>query len=132
VAAIAATGADVKVGELPVVLARPAELEQLLANLLGNAAKFVPPDRHPEVEVRAARDGAWWRFDVADNGVGIDARDTERVFGMFARLHGAEEYPGTGIGLAIAQKVVENAGGQIWVRPRNGGGSVFSFTWPAD
>lgn len=132
VAATVAGDAGVKVGELPVVRARRAELEQLLANLVGNAAKFVPAGRRPEVEVSAAREGSWWRFEVADNGVGVDARDAERVFRMFARLHGAEEYPGTGIGLAIAQKVVENAGGRIWVRPRDGGGSVFSFMWPAE
>jgi PAS domain S-box-containing protein len=132
VAATVAAEAQVKVGELPVVHARPRELEQLMANLLGNAAKFVPPDRRPEVEVRAERDGPCWRFEVADNGVGIDPSQAERVFGMFQRLHGFDEYPGTGIGLAIAQKVVENAGGRIWVRPRNGGGSVFAFTWPAE
>jgi PAS domain S-box-containing protein len=132
VAATVAGDAGVKVGELPVVRARPAELEQLLANLLGNAVKFVAPGRRAEVEVRAARDGSCGRFEVADNGVGVDPRDAERAFGMFARLHGADEYPGTGIGLAIAQKVVENAGGEIWVSPRDGGGSVFAFTWPAE
>jgi signal transduction histidine kinase len=124
--------ARVEVGELPVVRGRRHELEQLLANLVGNAAKFVPPDREPFVQVRAERDGACWRFEVVDNGIGIDPRHAERVFGMFSRLHGADEYPGTGIGLAIAQKVVENAGGHIWVQPRDGGGSVFAFTWPAD
>jgi PAS domain S-box-containing protein len=132
VATTAAADARVTVDELPVVRGRPRELEQLFANLLGNAAKFVPPDRRPEVEVRAERDGAWWRFEVADNGVGIDPKHADRVFGMFARLHGSNEYPGTGIGLAIAQKVVENVGGRIWVEPRPHAGSVFAFTWPAD
>jgi PAS domain S-box-containing protein len=131
--AVASTiDADVRIGDLPVVIARPRELEQLLANLLGNAAKFVPPDRRPEVEVRAVREPGYWRFEVADNGIGIDPRDAERVFGMFARVHRSDEYPGTGIGLAIAQKVVENAGGRIWIEPRDGGGSVFAFTWPTD
>jgi PAS domain S-box-containing protein len=130
---IAATvDAEVRIGELPVVRARRRELEQLLANLLGNAAKFVPADRRPEVELRAVREAGCWRFEVADNGIGIDPRDAERVFGMFARVNRGDEYPGTGIGLAIAQKVVENAGGRIWVERRGGGGSVFAFTWPAD
>jgi signal transduction histidine kinase len=132
VATTVAAGAEIEVGELPVVRARPRELEQLLANLLGNAAKFVPPDRRPHVEVHAHREGPCWCFEVADNGVGIDPGQAERVFGMFQRLHGGDEYPGTGIGLAIAQKVVENAGGRIWVRPNDGGGSVFAFTWPAE
>jgi signal transduction histidine kinase len=132
VATTLAADADVEVGELPVVRARPRELEQLLANLIGNAVKFVPPERRARVRVCAERDGTCFRFEIADNGIGIDPRHAERVFGMFARLHGSDEYPGTGIGLAIAQKVVENAGGRIWVQPREGGGSVFAFTWPAD
>jgi PAS domain S-box-containing protein len=132
VAATLADDADVEVDQLPIVRARPRELEQLLANLIGNAVKFVPPERRARVQVRAERDGTCFRFEVADNGIGIDPRHAERIFGMFARLHGSDEYPGTGIGLAIAQKVVENAGGRIWVQPREGSGSVFAFTWPAD
>ena len=76
------------------------------------------------------REGSGWRFAVADNGIGIPPPHAQRIFGMFARAPAGEEYPGTGIGLAIAQKVVEAAGGRIWVEPRDGGGSVFSFTWP--
>jgi signal transduction histidine kinase len=86
---------------------------------------------HPVVRVSAAREGGGWRFEVADNGIGIPAPHAKRIFGMFARSPAAEQYPGTGIGLAIAQKVVEAAGGRIWVQARDGGGSVFCFTWPA-
>jgi PAS domain S-box-containing protein len=132
VAATVAADAEIEVGDLPAVRARPRELEQLMANLIGNAAKFVPPDRRPHVEVRAERDGACWRFEIADNGIGIDPSQADRVFRMFQRLHAGDEYPGTGIGLAIAQKVVENAGGRIWVQPNDGGGSIFAFTWPAE
>jgi PAS domain S-box-containing protein len=127
----AAGTATLEVGELPVVLARPSEFEQLLANLIGNATKFVAAGVQPVVKVSAARDGAGWRFEVADNGIGVPTPHAQRIFGMFARSPAGEQYPGTGIGLAISQKVVEAAGGRIWVRPRDGGGSVFCFTWPA-
>jgi signal transduction histidine kinase len=114
------------------VRAREREFEQLFANLLGNAAKFVAPGTPPRIAVQAAREDEGWRFEVADNGIGVPAPLAERIFGMFQRLQRSEDYPGTGIGLAIAQKVVENAGGRIWVQPRDGGGSVFAFTWPAE
>jgi signal transduction histidine kinase len=117
--------------ELPTVRALPREFEQLLANLIGNGAKFVAPGTVPRLRLSAARDDGMWRFELADNGIGVEPRHAERIFGMFQRLHGGESYPGTGIGLAIAAKVVEGAGGRIWVRPGAAGGSVFAFTWPA-
>lgn len=130
IAPTAAAGATLEVGELPVVPARPREFEQLLANLIANGVKFVAPGVQPVVSVRAVPEGGGWRFEVADNGIGVPAPHAQRIFGMFARSPSAEQYPGTGIGLAIAQKVVEAAGGRIWVAPRAGGGSVFCFTWP--
>jgi PAS domain S-box-containing protein len=130
IAPTAAAGALLEIGELPVVLARPREFEQLLANLIGNAVKFVAPEVKPRVRVTAVPEGAGWRFEVADNGIGVTAPHAKRIFGMFARSPTGEQYPGTGIGLAIAQKVVEAQGGRIWVQPRHGGGSVFCFTWP--
>jgi PAS domain S-box-containing protein len=130
IAPTAASGAVLEIGEVPVVLARPREFEQLLANLIANGVKFVAPGVSPRVAVSAVSEGPGWRFEVADNGIGVAAPHAQRIFGMFARSPAGEQYPGTGIGLAIAQKVVEAAGGRIWVRPREGGGSVFCFTWP--
>jgi signal transduction histidine kinase len=130
VAVTVAPAASFEAAGLPVVRALPREFEQLLANLIGNAAKFVAPGVRPEIRLTCAHEDVYWRFELADNGIGIDPRYADRVFGMFQRLHGGDRYPGTGIGLAIAAKIVEGAGGRISVRPGVPGGSVFAFTWP--
>jgi light-regulated signal transduction histidine kinase (bacteriophytochrome) len=116
---------------LPVVHGDPAQLDQLFQNLIGNGVKFVPEGTAPEVRVSAVREGGEWCFAVEDNGIGIEPRYAERVFGMFQRLHTRDEYPGTGIGLAIAKKVVERHGGRIWTEPREPRGTRFAFTLPA-
>jgi PAS domain S-box-containing protein len=123
--------AQIRVGELPTVFGDRHQLAQLFQNLIGNAVKFVPDERTPEIEVRAERAGDAWRFDVTDNGIGLEPAHAERIFRMFQRLHTRDDYPGTGIGLAIAKKVVERHGGTIWAEPRPEGGSRFSFTLPA-
>jgi light-regulated signal transduction histidine kinase (bacteriophytochrome) len=128
---IAEAGAHVTVGSLPVVCVDRTALCRVLQNLIGNAVKFAAPGRAPEVVVDAARDGAMWRFDIRDNGIGMDPADAERIFQPFKRLHGEEEYPGTGIGLAICERIVSQHGGRIWVTSRPGEGSEFSFTLPA-
>jgi light-regulated signal transduction histidine kinase (bacteriophytochrome) len=122
--------AEIRIGALPTVLGDRQQLGQLFQNLIGNAVKFVPEDRVPVVEVTAERDGTMWRFSICDNGIGLDAAHSERIFRMFQRLHTRDDYPGTGIGLAIAKKVVERHGGTIWAEPRPEGGSRFSFTLP--
>lgn len=123
-------GAVVSLSPLPVVPGAPHQLGQLFQNLIGNAVKFVPADRRPELTVSAERQGTAWRFTVADNGVGLEPAHAERIFRMFQRLHTRDEYPGTGIGLAIAKKVVERHGGRIWAQAAPGRGSCFHFTLP--
>jgi PAS domain S-box-containing protein len=129
--AIQEAGATVTHDPLPTVEADDVQLGQVFQNLIVNAIKFrnAAP---PKVHVSAKRQGENWVFSVADNGIGIDPEYAERVFVIFQRLHGREEYPGTGIGLAVCKKVVERHGGRIWAEAAPGGGSVFSFTMPAD
>jgi signal transduction histidine kinase len=115
---------------LPVVLVDRAGVCRVFQNLIGNAVKFSAPGRPSEVHVSAERDGAMWRFDIRDNGIGMDPKDAERIFQPFKRLHGEEAYPGTGIGLAICERIVAQHGGRIWVTSSPGAGSVFSFTLP--
>ncbi|MDY7225764.1 PAS domain-containing protein [Hyalangium rubrum] len=125
------TRGEVQAGPLPRVRADETQLAQLFQNLLGNALKF-HGEAAPRVEVSAEPQGPeWWRFTVRDNGLGIDPQYFDRIFIIFQRLHGREEYPGTGIGLAICKKIVERHGGRIGVESRPGGGSTFWFTLPA-
>ncbi|GHF44434.1 signal transduction histidine kinase/transcriptional regulator with GAF, ATPase, and Fis domain [Deinococcus metalli] len=124
-------GAAVTVGELPGVTADETQVRQLIQNLLGNALKFVPPERAPEVQVRGVADGAWVRFSVADNGIGIDPAYHEKVFAIFQRLNPREAYEGTGIGLSIARRIVERHGGTIGITSTPGQGTTITFTLPA-
>jgi PAS domain S-box-containing protein len=120
------------VAQLPTVPGDPAQLHQLFANLLGNACKFVAPGRIPAVSVHVLPGEGHWRFVVDDNGIGFDPDHVDRMFRMFQRLHTREAYAGTGIGLAIAKKVVERHGGEIAAFPRPEGGSRFTFTLPVE
>lgn len=129
-AAIAESGAAIERGPLPVVPADPAQLSQVFQNLVGNSLKF-RGEAAPRVRISAVRVGAEWVFSVADNGIGIEPRYAETVFGLFQRLHTAQEYAGTGIGLTICKKIIERHGGRIWVESELGRGAVFHFTIPA-
>jgi PAS domain S-box-containing protein len=113
---------------LPTVHAHEIRLVQLLQNLLGNAIKYRGSDR-PQVRIDAERQSGAWRFAVKDNGIGIKAEYVQQIFGIFKRLHGSN-YPGTGIGLAICERIVKSYGGQIWVESSLGEGSTFYFTLP--
>jgi light-regulated signal transduction histidine kinase (bacteriophytochrome) len=123
------SGARVEIGELPAVVANGAALTQVFQNLLANAVKFSDAAT-PVVAITAAREREAWCFAVADNGVGIDPAQAERVFRMFQRLHADGHYEGTGIGLAICKRIVERHGGRIWHEPGADGGTVFRFTVP--
>lgn len=127
-ATIAEAGAIVEVAPLPLVLADAGQLARLFQNLVGNAVKYRHPDRAPVVRVKAEREGAWWRVSVTDNGIGIEAKHFERVFGVFQRLHGRSAYDGTGIGLAVCKRIVERLGGRIWLESTPGEGTTVLFT----
>jgi PAS domain S-box-containing protein len=124
-------GAKVEAGPLPRVMGEGTELLQLFQNLIGNALKYrgLAP---PVVVVNATTSGNFQQFTVADNGIGIDPQYFERIFGVFQRLHTREEYPGTGIGLAICRKIVERHGGRLWLQSSPNCGSTFCFTLPAE
>lgn len=128
---IATTGADIALGELPVVVGDPSQLRQVLQNLISNSLKFVEADVAPRVRVDTERSDDLWRISVRDNGIGIEPRFRARVFIPFQRLHTQDTYPGTGVGLAIAKRIVEHHGGTMWMEALPEGGSQFSFTLPA-
>ena len=121
-------GAVLTVGNLPTVTGDRTQLRQIFQNLVTNAVKFARPGVAPEVTIAAAVEDGTCVLSVEDNGIGVPKDEREQIFNMFTRLHTGDEYPGTGIGLAICQRVVENHGGSIWVEDSEGGGSRFRFT----
>ena len=129
-ASLRESGGAVTHDPLPVVIAEETPMTMLFQNLISNAIKYRRLDAAPSIRISAARSGGSWKFSVTDNGIGIEAEHLQTIFGPFKRLHG-REYPGTGLGLAMCQKIVERYGGRIWVESTFGQGSVFHFTLPA-
>ncbi|WDT78628.1 MAG: ATP-binding protein [Candidatus Manganitrophus sp.] len=121
------SGAVVTRDPLPTVPGDTSQLSQLFQNLIGNAIKF-RGDPPPRIHLSAKEKQNEWLFSVQDNGIGIEPEYKDRIFIIFQRLHGKDEYPGTGIGLAVCRKIVERHGGTIWVESALGKGSTFYFT----
>lgn len=128
--AIRESSASITVGEMPIVRMRKSHLEQVFQNLVSNAIKYRRGDAL-RVQLAARKQDNHWLFCVEDNGMGIAQEYRETVFGMFKRLHSNQAYSGTGMGLAICQRIVERYRGRIWVESELGRGSKFLFTIPA-
>lgn len=124
------SNAVIRTGTLPLVKGDSSQLIQLFQNLIGNAIKF-RETKNPEVWIEGTREGDFIHVKVIDNGIGIEQQYLQRIFHIFQRLHPSSRYPGTGIGLAICKRIVEQHGGKIWVESTVGVGSVFHFTLPS-
>ncbi|MCD2205055.1 PAS domain-containing sensor histidine kinase [Halobacterium sp. KA-6] len=127
---ITESNASITAEPLPRVNGDADQLRQVFQNLVENAIEY-SGDEPPEITISAERADDKWRVDVSDNGIGLDAEDSDRIFEVFERLHSRDEHPGTGIGLALCQRVIERHDGEIWVESTPGEGATFSFTLPA-
>jgi PAS domain S-box-containing protein len=129
--AINESGARVSsVAPMPPVRMHPTHLRQLLQNLVSNAIKYHRPGEAPLVQIRAQHEKKGVKFSISDNGIGIDKKYRERIFGLFQRLHTTDQYSGIGLGLALCKRIVELYDGRIWVESEPGEGSTFNFTIP--
>lgn len=129
--AIDETNAMITYSDLPTLPGSSPQITSLFQNIIGNAIKY-KNDKDPIVSISAEREGRFWHITVTDNGIGIDPRHHDRIFGLFKRLHQRDDFSGTGIGLAICRKVVERHGGEIWVESELGNGAKFHLTLPAE
>ena len=129
--AIRESDATITHDPLPELRIGETHLQQVLQNLIVNALKY-RNEKPPLIHISAAQQGAEWLISVKDNGIGIDPQYREKIFGVFKRLHRDEKYSGTGIGLAICQRLVQRYGGRIWVESKPGEGAIFFFTVPGN
>lgn len=129
---IADKNAEVVVDNMPLVYSYKTAFRQIFQNLISNALKYAKPDQPPRVEITCAEQESEWIFAIKDNGIGIHPEYFEKVFVIFQRLHQQDNFGGTGIGLAIVKKQVENLGGRIWVESEEGRGTCFYFSLPRE
>jgi signal transduction histidine kinase len=127
-ASIRESDAIIHVAEMPTLFTDPAQMLQLFQNLISNAIKFRKDDSRPVIGIRCDKEDGYWRFAVEDNGIGIEPQFADKVFVIFKKLHHRTKFDGTGIGLAIAKKIVERHGGNIWFESEPGKRTTFYFT----
>ena len=130
--AIKESGASITHDPLPTLQVDRGQMVRLFQNLIGNAIKYRKPDQVPKVHVSAEQKGSEWVISIRDNGIGFDPKHASAIFEPFKRLHTAEEYPGTGVGLAICRRIVQAQRGRIWAESQQGEGTTFCFTLPVD
>ena len=130
--AIEESGARVTHEPMPTLQVDRGQMVRLFQNLVGNAVKYRKPDQPPKVHIGAEQKGAEWLISIRDNGIGFDPKYASAIFAPFKRLHTAEEYPGTGVGLAICKRIVQAQGGRIWAESQPGEGTTFFFTLPVE
>ena len=121
------TGTELTIGNLPNLKCDSSQLQRVFQNLISNAIKF-RTDNSPKISIYAKNKGKYWQISVKDNGIGIDKKFHERIFVIFQRLHNRDKYSGTGIGLAVAARIIDRHGGKIWVESEPGKGATFHFT----
>jgi PAS domain S-box-containing protein len=130
--AIEESGATVTHEPMPTLRVDRGQMVRLFQNLIGNAIKYRRPEEAAKIHITATQRGAEWVFAISDNGIGFDPKYAATIFAPFKRLHSADAYPGTGVGLAICKRIVQAHGGRIWAESELGKGSTFWFTLPAE
>jgi light-regulated signal transduction histidine kinase (bacteriophytochrome) len=120
--------AEITIGDLPNLQTYKTLIRQVFQNLISNGLKYHKEGEAPVIVIKSEAKKDYWQFSVSDNGIGVDPEYFEKIFVIFQRLHNKDDYPGTGMGLAIAKKIIESLGGKIWVASAEGKGSTFYFT----